>query len=243
MTGLSSCATSREIPKAFLDNRKFLRLFSATVLVSPHCFELNSQRTYCLTSILERLASGDESAAEECIFRYGGLVWRLSKRYLDAAQGEIEDAVQDIFVEVWLHANRYDPEKGSEAAFIATIAHRRLTDRQRRLGAQRRSTSGYAKELQILANQERASGEEQIKNASYNKVHELLEAGFHELPEVERNALWLAVYRGLSHREISEATDAPVGTVKSRLRRAMSRLSVKVRSGSPIDPAEKGELS
>ncbi len=192
-----------------------------------------------MTSILERLASGDESAAEECIFRYGGLIWRLSKRYLNVAQSEVEDAVQDIFVEVWLHANRYHPEKGSEAAFIATIAHRRLSDRQRRLSARRRSTSGYAKDLQSLANQGRAYREERLRSQSSSRVHELLEAGFHELPEVERNALWLAVYKGLSHREISEATDAPVGTVKSRLRRAMSRLSVKVKSGSTRSSAEK----
>lgn len=196
-----------------------------------------------MTSTLERLASGDEAAAEECIFRYGGLVYRLSKRYLNTAQSEVEDAVQDIFVEVWLHANRFDPNKGTEAAFIATIAHRRLTDRQRRIGARKRSTTGYAKELQRIEIRGRELREEQMKQHSHNKVHELLEAGFHELPEQERNALWLAVYRGLSHREISEATDAPIGTVKSRLRRAMSRLSVKVRNGSPMASTEKGELS
>lgn len=182
-----------------------------------------------LTTILQRLANGDETAADECVQTYGGLVWRLSRRYLDHATSEIDDAVQDVFIELWLHAKRFDPSKGSEAAFIATIAHRRLTDRQRRVRVRRRSVQDYAQDLHSFENHSHSGSEANTQNPQNELMHsssrEALEAGFRTLPDDERNALWLSVYRGLSHREISEAIDVPIGTVKSRLRRAMIRLT------------------
>lgn len=182
-----------------------------------------------MTSILERLAQGDESAADDCVSAYGGLVWRLSRRYLDHAKSEVEDAVQDVFVEVWLHAKRFDPSKGSEAAFIATIAHRRLTDRQRRIRVRSRSVNNYAEELNGLKNRSGSRNEattpDSARSMADRSYREVLEQAFRALPDDERNALWLSVYRGLSHREIGEAIDVPIGTVKSRIRRAMIRLT------------------
>lgn len=199
-------------------------------LVSTHpCRPHGESRESHLTSILERLAHGDESAADDCVSAYGGLVWRLSRRYLDHARSEVDDAVQDVFVEVWLHAKRFDPSKGSEAAFIATIAHRRLTDRQRRIRARNRSVNNYAEELNSLKNRSGSRNEvttpDPARNTADQTYREVLEQAFRALPEDERNALWLSVYRGLSHREIGEALDTPVGTVKSRIRRAMIRLT------------------
>ena len=197
-----------------------------------------------MTSILQRLAKGDTSAADECVNVYGGLIWRLTHRYLDHATSEIDDAIQDIFVEIWLHADRFDPAKGSEPAFIATIAHRRLTDRQRRIRVRRRTMQVYTDELNGIANHQPSGYEgyaEDAHSAAHNSGYrELLETGFRDLPEDERNALWLAVYRGLSHREISEATNAPIGTVKSRLRRAMIRLTKLIANKSGTESQQEG---
>ncbi|MEZ6164311.1 MAG: sigma-70 family RNA polymerase sigma factor [Phycisphaerales bacterium] len=192
-----------------------------------------------MSGILERLARGDQSAADDCVREYGGLVWRLGCRYLDQAESEIEDAVQDVFVEIWLHAKRYDPAKGSEAAFIATIAHRRLIDRQRRITMRRRKISKYADQV---INGSRNPVSIEVKEQADRRgslYRQELEAGFRSLPDDERNALWLSVFHGLSHRDISEATSVPIGTVKSRLRRAMIRLTKSI-SGRPAQVAVKG---
>ena len=79
-------------------------------------------------SYLERLADGDTQALEECMTRYRGLVWSLALNY-SGNREEAEDAVQEIFLDLWRHAGRYRPEIASEATFIATLARRRLIDR------------------------------------------------------------------------------------------------------------------
>src|SRR5690606_28395381 len=81
-------------------------------------------------SVFERIASGDDSAVKECMDGFGGLVWSLARRYSESL-ADAEDAVQEIFLELWKHADRYDAAAGTEAAFVATIARRRLIDRVR----------------------------------------------------------------------------------------------------------------
>ena len=85
--------------------------------------------------LLQRVARGDPTATQECIKRYGGLVWSLARRML-ANPADAEDATQDIFLEIWKHAGRHDPAKGSETLYITMIARRRLIDRIRK-GARR----------------------------------------------------------------------------------------------------------
>lgn len=155
---------------------------------------------------------------DECVREYGGLVWRLARKYLDQVPAEVEDAVQDVFLELWLSAARFDPDRGREPAFVATIAHRRLIDRQREITTRRRHHTRAVEHQHAPRLDEQPGGaaaEDQVR----------LAVAFNELPEVERDALWLSVYKGLSHREIGLATELPIGTVKSRLRRAMIRLT------------------
>ena len=85
--------------------------------------------------VLERVAAGDPVAVKECMDRFGGLVWTLARRALPTAQ-DAEDATQEIFTEIWLSADRYDQNRGSETVFVATIARRRLIDRLRKQGIQ-----------------------------------------------------------------------------------------------------------
>ena len=84
-------------------------------------------------SILKRIAIGDKAAVQQCLKQYGGLVWSLSRRMTTTAE-DAEDATQDIFLDLWKHASKFDPAKSSEATFIAMIARRRLIDRMRSSG-------------------------------------------------------------------------------------------------------------
>jgi RNA polymerase sigma factor (sigma-70 family) len=82
-------------------------------------------------TVLERIAAGDPAAVDECIDRYGALVWSLARRHL-RQHADADDAVQEIFIEIWRSAARFDPVIASEATFITMISRRRLIDRQRK---------------------------------------------------------------------------------------------------------------
>ena len=89
---------------------------------------------------LERVAAGDSPAVEECLREYGGLVWSIARR-LSPNHADAEDAVQEVFIEVWRHAGRFDPQVASEATYITMIARRRLIDRFRRRSRELDTTS------------------------------------------------------------------------------------------------------
>jgi RNA polymerase sigma-70 factor (ECF subfamily) len=82
-------------------------------------------------SILVRIAQGDRAAVRDCLDRHGGLVWSLARR-LCPDPADLEDAVQEIFIDLWSAARRYDPAVAAESTFVAMIARRRLIDRRRR---------------------------------------------------------------------------------------------------------------
>src|SRR5512133_2795665 len=82
-------------------------------------------------SILDRVARGDQKAVRQCIDEFGGLVWAIARR-MTRSRADAEDAVQEIFIDVWRSAARFDAAQGSEKVFVTTIARRRLIDRIRR---------------------------------------------------------------------------------------------------------------
>ena len=82
-------------------------------------------------TLLQRVADGDAAAVDECLSEYGGLVWSLARKMCPRHE-DAEDAVQEIFIEVWRKADNYDPDVASEATYITMIARRRLIDRYRR---------------------------------------------------------------------------------------------------------------
>lgn len=174
-----------------------------------------------VNTILQQLAAGDQTAVGRCLDEYGGLVWELARRYLGTDRSEIEDGVQEVFVSVWLSASRFDPALGSEPSFVATIAHRRLTDYRRRRAARRPKPDAVPGT--ILEAPPRPTSEDLSR----------LGEDFAALPEDERTALWMAVNRGMSHSEIAGATSSPIGTVKTRLRRAVMRLQEAWGVGRP----------
>ena len=184
-----------------------------------------------MQTILQRVAAGDDSAVVDCVDEYGGLVWRLAHRYLARADGEIEDAVQEVFVALWISAHRFDPARGSEPAFIATLTHRKLTDYQRRVTTRRRheSAAGRAGSVSTI------DPDPMHRSEAGVRMIESLE----QLPEEEGRALWMSTYKGMTQTQISEATGAPLGTVKSRLRRGMLRLCNAIKS-EPVGAERTG---
>ena len=149
---------------------------------------------------------------EACIQRYGGLVHSLARRLLSNPE-DAEEAVQDVFADVWRHAERYDPSVASEKAMIVTIARRRIIDR-RRMKSRR-------PEPAPLTNAEPA--ETSPSDTSVELADELarVEAVMEQLRPEHRRALRLSVFEGWSHSRISQELGIPLGTIKTHIRRAL----------------------
>ena len=176
--------------------------------------------------ILPRVARGETNAIDECLDRYGGLVWSLACR-LSPSKSDAEDAAQEIFVDLWRSAGRYREDLGSEATFVSTLARRRLIDRQRKV----RNNP----ELQSI-------DEAKVEYAAPQSFRglELAEEGvratacLEKLRQNEREVLELSIYHGLSQSRIAEQTGAPLGTVKTMIRRALTQLRTCMQVGSQL---------
>jgi RNA polymerase sigma-70 factor (ECF subfamily) len=172
-------------------------------------------------SVLPRIAAGDPAAVPDCIARYGGLVWSLARRFLGNPT-DAEDAVQDVFIELWKNAARYDPTRASEPTYITMIARRRLIDRKRR--------SGRAPTVQSLGD-EPASAPSRAAFVEIEDEAAKAAAVLNELRDDERRVIQMAVYQGLTHEEIAAATGLPVGTVKTHIRRGLIRVRERLSAG------------
>lgn len=166
---------------------------------------------------LTRVAAGDKQAFAELYDATAPRIYGLVKRLLiDPAQAE--EVTQEIYLEVWQTATRYKPERGSAMSWMLTMAHRRAVDRIRASQASRDRDSrigirDYDREYDQVAEHVEITMEgARVKRALQG------------LTELQRQAVELAYYGGLSHSEIAAELHVPVGTVKTRIRDGMIRL-------------------
>lgn len=174
------------------------------------------------TPLLVRVAAGDPGAVRAVLDRYSSLVWSLASG-LSRDPHEVEDVVQDVFVDVWRSAARYDPKVASEATFIATIAGRRVIDRRRRAG--RRLDPEPLEE-------EFAPGavDENLRQVDLDDEAAQAREAVAQLTGDRRRVLELSVVEGLTHREIAADTGIPLGTVKSHIRRGLAEVTERLRA-------------
>ncbi len=185
-------------------------------------------------TILERVAEGDQAAVGDFISRYGDLVWSLARRYLGNHM-DAEDAVQEIFIEIWNSAGRYDRNVASEVAFISTITRRRLIDRLRSFN---RKPGMESIDDQIGAKQPAVP-------AGLNDDAEVaqIERVLGEMEPQHREILAMSLYQGYSHSEIAERLDMPLGTVKTRVRRGLIHVREQLRIAEEIGDSPEGAIA
>ena len=152
---------------------------------------------------------------EECLQKYGGLVWSVARK-LCPNHADAEDAVQEVFIEVWRHADRFDPQVASEATYITMIARRRLIDRFRRRSRQPDTASIQEEMVESTSRHEEQTEIEE--EAARARRH------LQQLRPQQRQVLELSITHGLSQSQIAEATNLPLGTVKTHARRGLLRL-------------------
>jgi RNA polymerase sigma factor (sigma-70 family) len=167
-------------------------------------------------SILQRIASGDKVAVDDCLNRYGGLIWSLAKRWLGSVP-DAEDATQEIFVELWQQASKFDPAIAGEATFVAMVARRRLIDRMRK-ESRRPAMEVIVAEPMADSSTQGAEAAEWADDVA--KVKRCLS----RLTTTQQEILGLVVHQGATHRVISERLSIPLGTVKSYARRGLIQL-------------------
>ena len=166
-------------------------------------------------SVLQRIASGDSAAVRECMDQYGALVWSLARR-LSRTASDAEDATQEIFLDIWRSAGRFDAAQGSDKMFIAMIARRRLIDRLRKKSAE--PPMDPVEVLESVAWSEPGSRSETSLEA------EQAMRALKELRPEQRQVLELGLLHGLTQSEIATRLGMPLGTVKSFMRRGLIRV-------------------
>ncbi len=179
-----------------------------------------------MDDILQRIGEGDSSAVEACIDTYGGLIWSIARRFTNNP-GDAEDAVQDIFIALWKNAAKFDPGIASEKTFITMIARRRLIDRLRKADRRPKLTA-FSEEGPDPSGDQHVRMELSAEASMATKHLDVLK------PE-QRRAIELSIYYGMSHREIAEQTNIPIGTVKSHIFRglALVRKNLEADMGNP----------
>ena len=138
-------------------------------------------------------------------------------------EGEADDVLQEILLQVWRDASHYSPKTGRLLAWIVTVARRRAIDRLRRKQAYCRVKERYQTQLeqQTQVTAQARAADTEIERADLRRfLHRRLQ----NLPRYQREAIELAFFAGMSHREIAAATRAPLGTVKTRIRTGMMAL-------------------
>ena len=193
---------------------------------APDVAPVTSQKT-----ILERIAAGDQAAVQECIDAYGDLIWSLARRFL-RNDADAEDAVQDVFIDLWGSAGRFDRTVAAEIAFVSTIARRRLIDKLRQF--KRRPG------MDSLDDEEAGDGRQPAVFAQMEEEADVavVERVLATMEPEHRQIIALSLYEGYSHSEIAERLSLPLGTVKTRVRRGLIYIREQLKiSVDPVDSA------
>ncbi|WP_291043819.1 sigma-70 family RNA polymerase sigma factor [Herbiconiux sp.] len=170
-----------------------------------------------LEELLHAVSTGDQSSFSELYDRTAPRVLGLVKRVLvDHAQSE--EVTQEIFLEIWRTATKFESARGSAMSWILTMTHRRAVDRVRS------SQSGHDRDERIGLRDIEPAFDHVSESVEIRIEHERVKRAMAQLTELQRQAISLAYYGGYSHTEVAGLLGIPVGTVKTRLRDGMIRL-------------------
>jgi len=180
-------------------------------------------------SLLSQIGNGNRSAVSEFVDRYGGLLWSMALKST-RNEADAEDAVQEVFVELWRSADKFNPELSAEKTFVCMVARRRLIDRSRK-----RKLAYDTEEIDAMASDFTDASVAAEFHDEVEKAVAVLDA----LPDQQSKIIRLSIFGGLSHSQIAEATGSSLGTVKTHIRRGLMAMRRKIGIPSVAD-AEGG---
>ena len=168
-------------------------------------------------ALVEGVVRGEERALDQLYRRHSPRAYAIALRVLQDPH-EAEEALQETFLELWRSATRFDARRASVEGWVATIARTRAIDRLRRREVRQRTCDLAALE----AAPPLPTPEDESQRA---RLREVVQRSLSSLPKEQREAIELAYFHGLPQSEIAAQTDTPLGTVKTRLRLALIKLS------------------
>lgn len=169
--------------------------------------------------LMRRIARGDREALGMLYDRHGGLVLALGIRTL-RDRADAEEFVSDVFLEIWQRADRYDPARGAPVTYLTLLARSRAIDRQRSPAFRAKSRQEPVDSQMKRTSPADDPSSHAILDESARQVRQALQ----NLDEPYRQAVELAFYEGLSHTQIAQRLDKPLGTVKTYVRQGLIRL-------------------
>lgn len=165
--------------------------------------------------LISRVARGDAGAFESLYDELASAVFGLARRVVrDPARAE--DVTQEVFLEIWRKASRYDRALGTPRTWVLTIAHRRAVDAVRRSESQKRQDSHGAPD-EVVHDQ---PGDAVIREEEHGAVRGCLET----LTELQLESVRLAYFNGYTYNEVATLLDKPLPTIKTRMRDGLIRL-------------------
>jgi RNA polymerase sigma-70 factor (ECF subfamily) len=169
-------------------------------------------------SCLRRVASGDQAAAAGLYDRHSRALYSLILRIV-GDETEAEDVLQEVFAQAFRQASRYDASRGAVAAWLLMMARSRAIDRLRARRTRFEGRTGEAT-LDEMPDAQPSVASVMLSDEQTRSIQRALG----ELPLLQRMAIELAYYEGLSHSEIAERLEQPLGTVKTRIRLGLLKL-------------------
>jgi RNA polymerase sigma-70 factor, ECF subfamily len=166
--------------------------------------------------LLKAIARRDEQALASLYDRYRIILFGLTMRILNSRE-ESEDVLQEVLLQVWRRASDYDERRGKPFTWLVTLARSRAIDRLRLLGSRQRVAESAAAE----ASDETSDAALDAYNSERRAI---VTRALNQLPEEQRRTLMLAYFEGLTQSEIADQLNAPLGTVKTRMRSGMTKL-------------------
>jgi RNA polymerase sigma-70 factor (ECF subfamily) len=171
-------------------------------------------------SLMQRVQAGDDDAFAALYDELAGVVFCTIKRILrDPAMSE--EVTQEVFVELWRTAARFDPEQASVSTWAITMARRRAVDRVRREQSQRDRIERSASQRPLQAD---SPDESVVASIEAERVSRAVS----QLPDEQRVVIEMAFIHGDSHSDIAERLGLPLGTVKGRVRLGLKKLGGKL---------------
>ncbi len=171
-------------------------------------------------ALLPAIAQGNASAFEELYDRHASTVYGLLLRILNNPD-DAQEVLQETFVKAWTSAKMFDAVRGTEIAWLISIARSRGIDRlrSRRTRVEREEEAG--REYTIVSS---AGSETVADSAIHGEERTAVRGALAELPDAQRLALELAYFEGLSQSEIAAKLNQPLGTIKTRMQLGMKKM-------------------
>src|SRR6266567_5752773 len=172
--------------------------------------------------MIERIGRGDQSAFSALYDRLSRPLYSLALRMLGDA-GDAQDALQDVFLQIWSRAATYDPEQSSVFSWTVLLTRSRVIDRLRARGRRSRVVVASTEETPTAA-ADASTVESAADTAEKNDEAARVRYVLTKLPSEQREAIEMAFFEHLSHHEIAARLGQPLGTVKARIRRGLLKL-------------------